>query len=160
MLRIIKNGNCFPLARIESSLFDGERTLVWPEVYEGEDFAFCRQPIQSTSRDRGNTPKQQYETPLPHSPDTIRQGMKQQLTDRQSILPEGGDRLTEELYGYATEVGKENVSSKGFRVWLSKNRSDFDIAHGTICYRQGNLKMAEVTNDQLKLRIYRLKRLK
>ena len=77
----------------------------------------------------------------------------------QDIRPEGGDRLTEKLYGYANEVGIKNVDAKGFKDWLSKNYTDFDTAHGSITYRQGNREWAEVNDDQLRARIYRLRHL-
>jgi len=74
-----------------------------------------------------------------------------------STGPIGGDRLTEKLYDFANECGRENVAAKGFKDWLRKNYPDFDVTHGSISFRHGNGKFAEVNSDRLRARIYRMK---
>ena len=75
------------------------------------------------------------------------------------LVPKGGDRLTEKLYDFANSVGRENVTAKGFKDWLRKNnhKSEFDVTHGSISFRYGTGKFAEVTDNQLGVRIYRLR---
>jgi len=132
MMRIINNGECLPVAFIASSVRYGDRTLVRPEIYEFAKCAFC-------------------------PADTVSPFMKQQWTDGKLIQPKGGDRLTEKLYDYANKVGREKVATKGFKDWLRKNFSDFDVSHGTISFIQNNGEAAAVNNDNLRARIFRLR---
>ncbi len=161
LMRIYRKGEFVPVAYIGDLIDDGDRLLVWAELFEFSKCAFLvtwtSEEIEAFEKrlsvDGGSVSSHKTKNPQQSALDPQIPGR----AEVQISQPKGGDRLTEKLYDFSNEIGVENVNAKGFLDWLRENYTDFDVSHDIISYRQKNGEFAEVNNYQLKARIFRLR---